>query len=75
METVLRAPADLKIKIQQGRLAKKMSQVELAQLLQVPVSVINSYETNKIIPTNAFIARIEKVLGVKLPRAVKVEIN
>lgn len=74
METVLKAPADLKIKIQQGRLAKKMSQADLAQLLQVPVSVINSYETNTIIPTNAFIARIEKVLGVKLPRAVKVEI-
>jgi putative transcription factor len=73
MESVMRAPSDLKIKIQKGRLAKKITQIDLARLLCVPVSVIHDYETNKGIPTNAFIARLETVLGVKLPRAVKVE--
>jgi ribosome-binding protein aMBF1 (putative translation factor) len=71
---ILRAPPELKKQIEQARLAKKLSRAELAQKLTVTEKVITEYETGKTIPTNAFIARIEKELQVKLPRAKKVEI-
>ena len=71
---ILRAPSDLKTKIEQARNAKKLTRDELATKLGVQSKVIMEYETGKAIPTNAFIARLEKELGVKLPRAKKVEI-
>ena len=71
---ILRAPADLKQKIEQARNAKKMTRDDLAKKLGVQAKVIIEYETGKAIPTNAFIAKLEKELGVKLPRAKKVEI-
>ena len=71
---ILRAPPDLKQKIEQGRNAKKMTRDDLAKKLGVQSKVIIEYETGKAIPTNAFISRLEKELGVKLPRAKKVEI-
>ena len=33
--------------------------------------VINEYESGKAIPNNAIIAKIERALGAKLPRAPK----
>jgi len=71
---LLRAPADLKTKIEQARNAKKMTRDELAKKMGVQSKVIMEYETGKAIPTNSFIARLEKELGSKLPRAIKVEI-
>ena len=62
---------NLKLAIMQARVAKKMSQKELAQKLGVPPDIINKYETGKIVPNNSFIAKMEKTLGVKLPRAIK----
>jgi putative transcription factor len=61
----------LKIAIMQARTANKMSQKDLAQRLGVPVDIVNKYETGKIIPNNAFIAKIERILKTKLPRATK----
>ena len=72
--TILRAPSDLKTKIEQSRNAKKMTRDELAKKLGVQSKVIMEYETGKAIPVNSFIAQLEKELGVKLPRAKKVEI-
>jgi len=63
--------ANLKVAIMQARVAKKMSQKDLAQRLGVPPDIINKYETGKIVPNNSFIAKMEKTLGVKLPRAIK----
>ena len=63
--------ANLKVAIMQARVAKKMSQKDLAQRLGVPPDIINKYETGKIVPNNSFIAKMEKALGVKLPRAIK----
>jgi putative transcription factor len=71
---ILRAPPDLKQKIEQARNAKKMTRDDLAKKLGVQSKVIIEYETGKAIPTNSFIAKLEKELGVKLPRAKKVEI-
>jgi ribosome-binding protein aMBF1 (putative translation factor) len=59
--------------IKQGRLNIKMSQKELAQKLNVDISIIIDYENGKAIPNNAFISRIEKALNTTLPRAPKKE--
>jgi small subunit ribosomal protein S23e/putative transcription factor len=64
---------ELKTAIQQARLAMKLSQKELAARMCVPVAVIHTYENGTVIPTNAFIAQIEKVLKTKLPRLKKVK--
>jgi len=62
---------ELKIAIQQARLANKMSQKTLAEKLCVTVQVIQSYENGTAIPNNLFISRIEKLLNAKLPRIKK----
>ena len=62
---------NLKVAIMQARVAKKMNQKDFAQRLGVPVDIVNKYETGKIVPNNNFIAKMERILGVKLPRAIK----
>ena len=62
---------DLKIKIQQARLSKKMSQKQLAQSVGVSQQDIANYENGKAIPNNQFVVRLEKVLGCRLPRITK----
>mmetsp|Transcript_16678 Transcript_16678/g.38231 ORF Transcript_16678/g.38231 Transcript_16678/m.38231 type:complete len:89 (+) Transcript_16678:335-601(+) len=42
-----------------------------AQQLNMQPQVINEYESGKAIPNNAIIAKIERALGAKLPRAKK----
>jgi ribosome-binding protein aMBF1 (putative translation factor) len=61
--------------IKQGRLNIKMSQKELAQKLNVDISIVIDYENGKAIPNNAFISRIEKALNTTLPRAPKKVLN
>ena len=63
---------ELKTSIQKARLAKKMTQKQLASLMNVNVQMINQYENGKIIPNNNFISRLEKILNVKLPRIKKI---
>jgi putative transcription factor len=62
---------NLKVAMMQARVAKKMSQKDFAQKLGVPTDIVNKYETGKIVPNNNFIAKMERVLGAKLPRAIK----
>ena len=57
--------------IQTARLASKITQKDLATKLNVKPQVINSYESGKVIPDNAFIAKMERILKCKLPRAKK----
>jgi putative transcription factor len=57
--------------MQQARCAKKFTQKTLAQRLNVKPTIIANYEQGKAIPNNAFISKIERVLGVKLPRKGK----
>ena len=62
---------DLRLAIQKGRTAKGLTQKQLATQLNMQPAVINEYESGKAVPNNAVIAKIEKALGCKLPRAPK----
>ena len=64
---------DLKIAMQQARMAAKLGQKELAAKMCVPTQVIHSYENGTAIPNNAFIAKVEKMLNTKLPRLKKLK--
>ena len=57
--------------IMQSRMANKMSQEDLAHKACVTTDIIRNYENGTAIPNNAFIAKLDKILGVKLPRAKK----
>ena len=65
--------AELKLAIQQSRLAMKLSQKELAKRLCILPSVIHAYENGTAIPNNAFIAKLEHTLCTKLPRIKKLK--
>eukprot|EP01084_Bolivina_argentea_P280395 479522_1 len=54
--------------IQQARLAKKMSQKQLATLMAEKPQVVSEYESGKAIPSPAILSKMEKVLGTRLPR-------
>jgi ribosome-binding protein aMBF1 (putative translation factor) len=73
-EPLPKITVELKTAIQQARIAKKLSQKELAQQINVPVSLINDYEKGTAIPNNSFIAKLEKSLGTKLPRVKKIKV-
>merc|ERR1712146_559646 len=66
---------DVKIAIQKARQAKGWNQKQLAEAISAKADVIRDYENGKAIPDNALIAKIEKVTGVKLPRAPKKKKN
>jgi len=57
--------------IQQARLAKKMTQDQLAKQLNIDKKIITEYENGKAIPNGQVIAKIERALGAKLPRPGK----
>lgn len=40
-------------------------------MIQIPKSDVNAWEAGKSVPPGALIAKMEKVLGVKLPRPPK----
>jgi ribosome-binding protein aMBF1 (putative translation factor) len=73
-EPLPKVTIELKNAIQQARLSKKLSQKDLAQQMNVAISVINDYEKGTAIPNNSFIAKLEKILGTKLPRVKKIKI-
>merc|ERR1711920_96205 len=60
---------DFKMALQQARLAKKMSQAQLATAISEKGSVINEYESGKAIPNGAIISKLNRALGVRLPKA------
>mmetsp|Transcript_112653 Transcript_112653/g.211282 ORF Transcript_112653/g.211282 Transcript_112653/m.211282 type:complete len:144 (-) Transcript_112653:125-556(-) len=60
---------DFKMALQQARLAKKMSQSALATSINEKQSVVNEYESGKAIPNGAIINKLNKALGVRLPKA------
>jgi len=62
---------ELKKAIMQARAAKGMTQKALAQLLGCDSKTVQEYESGKAIPNNALIAKMERTLGAKLPRARK----
>ena len=62
---------ELKSAIQKARLASKKSQKQLALEMGVQSQLIVEYENGKAIPSNSFIAKLERKLNVKLPRDKK----
>ena len=67
------APSELKTLLQQARVAKKMTQDDLAKKLGIPYQVIHDYERGQGPANNSFVAKLEKELQVKLPRFKKVK--
>eukprot|EP00887_Chlorella_sp_A99_P007062 scaffold2.g7062.t1 len=61
-----RVSSELKKQIQQARLAKKLTQAQLAQLVNEKPSVINEYESGKAIPNPQVLSKMSRVLGVTL---------
>ena len=52
-------------KIQQARLAQKMSQKDLANRLNVKQTVINELESGKMNKNNQFVSKVKKVLRIQ----------
>jgi putative transcription factor len=64
-------PHELRIAIGQARNQKGLTQEKLAQLLNVPKADVNCWENGKTVPTGNLIAKMDRILGVKLPRPQK----
>merc|ERR1712182_183902 len=60
---------EFKLALQQARLAKKMSQQALATSINEKSTVINEYESGKAIPNGQIINKLNRALGVRLPKA------
>lgn len=63
-------PHELKVAIMKARQAKNMTQKQLAVQLNVLAQDINWYETGKLVPDNALIARMDRILG-ELPSCLR----
>jgi putative transcription factor len=61
-----KVPTELKRKIMQARLDKKMTQAQLAQLINEKPQIVQEYESGKAIPNQQIISKLERVLGTKL---------
>ncbi|CAN0891324.1 Multiprotein-bridging factor 1b [Linum grandiflorum] len=61
-----RVPSELKKAIMQGRMDKKLTQSQLAQLINEKPQIIQEYESGKAIPNQQIIGKLERALGVKL---------
>lgn len=62
---------ELKVAIAQARQDKLLSQEKFAQLLNIQKGDLNSWEAGKSVPSGQMIAKMDKLLGVKLPRPAK----
>ena len=49
----------------------QMTQKDLALACAEKATTINEYESGRAIPNNALLAKIERILGVRLPRPSK----
>ncbi|KAI4333841.1 hypothetical protein L6164_018600 [Bauhinia variegata] len=61
-----RVPTELKKAIMQARMDKKLTQAQLAQLINEKPQVIQEYESGKAIPNQQIIGKLERTLGAKL---------
>jgi putative transcription factor len=57
--------------IQQARQDHKLTQAQLAKLINEKATLIEAYEKGSAIPDNGVIARMEKAMECKLPRQKK----
>ncbi|MED6219094.1 Multiprotein-bridging factor 1a [Stylosanthes scabra] len=61
-----RVPTELKKAIMQARMDKKLTQAQLAQIINEKPQVIQEYELGKAIPNQQIIGKLERALGAKL---------
>ncbi|KAI4363866.1 hypothetical protein MLD38_020032 [Melastoma candidum] len=61
-----RVPTELKKNIMQARMDKKLTQAQLAQLINEKPQIIQEYESGKAIPNQQVIIKLERALGAKL---------
>jgi putative transcription factor len=62
---------NFKVALMKARTAKGLTQAQLAQQLAVKGSVVTDYEAGKVIPDGNIIQKMNRVLGVTLPKVVK----
>lgn len=62
---------ELRLQIQKARVAKGLTQKQLAGAMSIPVSIIQGYEGGKVVPSGAFLAKLERHLGCKFDRPKK----
>eukprot|EP00753_Platysulcus_tardus_P002935 PLAT1208.1.p1 GENE.PLAT1208.1~~PLAT1208.1.p1 ORF type:complete len:183 (+),score=57.10 PLAT1208.1:38-550(+) len=63
-----RVGRELAMAIQRARVAKGWSQKELATAINERATIINEYESGRAIPNGAIINKLNRALGVSLPR-------
>ena len=68
---IAKVDKSLSIAIMQARTAKGITQKELATAINEKPQVVGEYETGKAIPNPQIISKLERKLGVKLPRPGK----
>lgn len=61
-----RVPTELKKAIMHARTEKKLTQSQLAQIINEKPQVIQEYESGKAIPNQQIITKLERALGTKL---------
>lgn len=70
---VLQAPPKLGHLISKARVVKDLKQKEFAAQIGISQQVLSRWETNKEIPSNADIAKMERTFGITLPRVKKIK--
>lgn len=58
--------SEVKKKIQAARIEKKLTQAQLAQAINEQPRVVQEYESGKAVPNQQVLAKLERILGVKL---------
>ncbi|MBA0647162.1 hypothetical protein Goklo_015069, partial [Gossypium klotzschianum] len=61
-----RVPTELKKAVMHARVEKKLTQAQLAQLINEKPQIIQEYESGKAIPNQQIIGKLERALGAKL---------
>ena len=65
-EHVVKTSIELRKQIQTARIAKKMSQKDLATSVNEKPGLIQAYEAGKAVPDHNVLQKLRRVLGVKL---------
>lgn len=66
---------DLPLQLQQARLARNLTQKQLATKCNIVVHDITAWEKGSRLPTNDIIAKLSKELCVRLPRNSKMKLE
>ncbi|CAL0310191.1 unnamed protein product [Lupinus luteus] len=61
-----KVPTELKKAIMQARVEKKLTQAQLAQMINEKPQIIQEYESVRAIPNQQIIGKLERALGAKL---------